>query len=75
MRDMKGAGCDPTGRKKDVRCNLAVGVGHLGKELASVTMTVWRNHTYLQDPTREVMVIIDAAVALATLGHEVTVEP
>lgn len=56
-------------------CKLAVRVGHLGKALASVNMTTRRDNTYLQDPTREVVVIIDAAVALATLGHEVAVEP
>lgn len=29
---------------------------------------------YLQDPTREVMVIIDAAIALAALSHVVAIE-
>jgi hypothetical protein len=30
---------------------------------------------YLQDPAREVMVIIDAAIALAALSHVVAIEP
>lgn len=30
---------------------------------------------HLQDPAREVMVIIDAAIALAALSHVVTIEP
>lgn len=30
---------------------------------------------YLQDPAREVMVVINAAIALAALSHVVAIEP
>lgn len=53
---------------------LAIRVGHLVRHVSFCAAFIWCA-TNLQNPAREVLIIINAAITLASLRHEVAVEP
>lgn len=72
MREMARIRGGTTGRKRS--CNLAVRVGHLDSNISLCTNIHQTRNTNLQDAAREVVVVIDAAIALAALGHVAAIE-